>query len=47
MRSTTVLLLKAVPDNYPKTVVSMDPVLRPHAGIEHRRIDEFLLAEDW
>lgn len=39
--------LEAVPDNYPKTVVSMDPVLRPHAGIEHRRIDEFLLAEDW
>ncbi|MBT1161370.1 MULTISPECIES: ATP-binding protein [Bifidobacterium] len=36
-----------VPDNYPKTVVSMDPILRPRDGIEHRRIDEFLLAEDW
>ena len=36
-----------IADNYPKTVVSMDPVLRPQSGIEHRRIDEFLLAEDW
>ena len=37
----------AIMDNYPKTVVSMDPILRPANGIEHRRIDEFLLAEDW
>lgn len=37
----------SIPDNYPKTVVSMDPVLRPHDGIDHRRIDEFLLAGDW
>ena len=36
-----------IADNYPKTVVSMDPVLQSHNGIEHRRIDEFLLAEDW
>lgn len=36
-----------IPDNYPKTVVSMDPILQPRDGIEHRRIDEFLLAEDW
>lgn len=34
-------------DNYPKTVVSMDPLLRPRDGIEHRNIEEFLLAEDW
>ena len=36
-----------ITDNYPKTVVSMDPILRPRDGIEHRRIDEFLLAQDW
>lgn len=40
-------VFKDVPDNYPKTVVSMDPILQPRDGIEHRRIDEFLLAEDW
>lgn len=37
----------SIADNYPKTVVSMDPILRPRNGIEHRRIDEFLLAKDW
>ncbi|WP_082440474.1 ATP-binding protein [Bifidobacterium aesculapii] len=40
-------VFRDIPDNYPKTVVSMDPILRPRDGIEHRRIDEFLLAEDW
>ncbi|MBW3080319.1 ATP-binding protein [Bifidobacterium saguinibicoloris] len=40
-------VFRDVPDNYPKTVVSMDPILRPRDGIEHRRVDEFLLAEDW
>ncbi|RSX53624.1 ATPase [Bifidobacterium goeldii] len=40
-------VFKDIPDNYPKTVVSMDPILQPRDGIEHRRIDEFLLAEDW
>ncbi|MDP9800725.1 putative AAA+ superfamily ATPase [Arcanobacterium wilhelmae] len=39
--------LERISDNYPKTVVSMDPLLRPRAGIEHREISEFLLAEDW
>lgn len=38
---------RSISDNYPKTVVSMDTVLRPHNGIEHRNIEEFLLAEDW
>lgn len=37
----------AIADNYPKTVVSMDPILRPRNGIEHRHIEEFLLAKDW
>lgn len=37
----------AIADNYPKTVVSMDPILRPRNGIEHRHIEEFLLARDW
>ena len=36
-----------IADNYPKTVISMDPVLQPRNGVEHRHIDEFLLAEDW
>lgn len=37
----------SIADNYPKTVVSMDPILQPRNGIEHRHIDEFLLAKDW
>lgn len=36
----------SIADNYPKTVVSMDLILRPRNGIEHRRTDEFLLAKD-
>jgi predicted AAA+ superfamily ATPase len=39
--------LAVIPDNYPKTVVSMDPLLQPRDGIEHRNIEEFLLAQDW
>ncbi|MCI1901763.1 MAG: ATP-binding protein [Bifidobacteriaceae bacterium] len=39
--------LEMIPDNYPKTVVSMDALLQPRGGIEHRNIEEFLLAEDW
>ena len=39
--------LASIRDNHPKTVVSLDPILRPRDGIEHRRIDEFLLSEDW
>lgn len=38
---------RSIDDNYPKTVVSMDPLLRPRNGIEHRNIEEFLLASDW
>ncbi|OZG64047.1 ATP-binding protein [Bifidobacterium eulemuris] len=38
---------RGIEDNYPKTVVSMDPVLRPRDGIEHRNVEEFLLAQDW
>jgi predicted AAA+ superfamily ATPase len=40
-------VLESIRDNFPKTVVSMDPVLRPRNGIEHRHINEFLLATDW
>lgn len=36
-----------IPDNFPRTVVSMDPILRPRDGIAHRHVEEFLLAEDW
>lgn len=39
--------LANIRDNYPKAVVSMDPLLRPRNGIEHRNIEEFLLAQDW
>lgn len=39
-------LLK-IPDNYPKTVLSMDPILRPQKGIEHRNLVEFLLDPAW
>ena len=37
--------LLAIPDNYPKMVVSMDPVIGAgHKGIRHLRIREFLLT---
>ena len=39
-------LLK-IPDNYPKTVLSVDPILRPQKGIEHRNLVEFLLDPAW
>ena len=39
--------LEMISDNYPKTVVSMDTLLQPRGGIEHRNIEEFLLATDW
>lgn len=38
---------RTITDNYPKTVVSMDPILQPRDGIAHRHIEEFLLARDW
>ncbi|WP_172207114.1 ATP-binding protein [Lactococcus hodotermopsidis] len=34
-------------DNYRKIVLSMDLVLQPREGIEHLRVEEFLLREDW
>ena len=37
--------LLAIPDNYPKMVVSMDPVIGAgHKGIRHLHIREFLLT---
>lgn len=36
-----------IADNYPKTVVSLDALLRPRDGIEHRNLVEFLQAADW
>lgn len=33
-----------IKDNWPKLVLSMDPVIRSQQGIEHRNIVEFLLA---
>ena len=39
-------LLK-IPDNYPKTVLSLDPILRSQKGIEHRNLVEFLLDPAW
>lgn len=40
-------VLESIPDNYPKTVLSLDPIVRPRSGIDHRKIPEFLLAADW
>jgi predicted AAA+ superfamily ATPase len=37
--------LLAVQDNYPKLVLSMDPVRQSRDGIEHRSVEEFLLGE--
>ncbi len=37
----------AIKDNYPKTVVFLDPVLRLRAGIGHREFDGFLLEAGW
>ena len=35
-----------IPDNYPKLVVSMDPVIGAgHKGVRHLHIREFLLTE--
>lgn len=38
---------KDVRDNYPKYVVSMDPVDWSQNGIIHRNIVDFLLDENW
>ena len=39
--------LLAVTDNYRKIVVSMDPIVQPRDGIEHKTIAEFLLEDEW
>lgn len=38
-------VLEAIPDNHPKTVVSMDPIARGRNGIEHVNIVDFLMAD--
>ncbi|MDO5092917.1 MAG: ATP-binding protein [Propionibacteriaceae bacterium] len=38
-------VLESLPDNYPKLVVSMDPVARPRNGIGHEHIVDFLMEE--
>lgn len=37
--------LEKIRDNYPKYVVSMDPILQSQNGIEHCHIHDFLLSE--
>ncbi|BDR52322.1 ATPase [Bombiscardovia nodaiensis] len=34
-------------DSYPKTVLTLDPILQPRNGISHRHLEEFLLDKDW
>lgn len=38
-------ILEAIPDNHPKTVVSMDPIARGRNGIEQVNIVDFLMAD--
>ena len=38
--------LRNVPDNWPKLVLSMDPISRSQDGIEHKNITDFLLSGD-
>ncbi|MBQ6067474.1 MAG: ATP-binding protein, partial [Clostridia bacterium] len=40
-------VLEAVPDNYPKYVVSMDEFDMSRNGIKHRNVRDFLLAKEW
>lgn len=40
--------LEAIKDNYPKYVLTMDPLAKDDSGgIFHRRVPDFLLSEDW
>lgn len=39
--------LRRIDDNFPKTVLSLDPLLRPQHGIEHRNLIDFLLDPAW
>lgn len=38
-------VLESIPDNHPKTVVSMEPVSRSRNGIEHVNIVDFLMED--
>ena len=38
--------LRTVPDNWPKLVLSLDPVCRSQDGIEHKNIMDFLLGDE-
>ena len=38
--------LEAIPDNYPKYVISNDPVDMSHNGILHRNIVQFLMGDE-
>ena len=35
--------LLSVPDNFPKLVLSLDPILRPQKGIDHQDLCQWLL----
>ena len=37
--------LLSIPDNFPKVVLSLDPILRPQKGIEHQDLRQWLLSE--
>jgi len=39
--------LEAIPDNYPKYVLSMDELDRSRNGIRHMNIRRFLLEQSW
>lgn len=40
-------VLAMIPDNYPKYVISMDPINQPRKGIRHYHVRDFLLSNDW
>ena len=40
-------VFRAIRDNYPKYVVSMDETDLSRDGIRHRNIRDFLLAQEW
>ena len=37
--------LLSIKDNYPKVVLSLDPILRSQKGIEHKDLRQWLLSE--
>lgn len=38
--------LLSIPDNYPKLVLSLDPILRPQKGIDHQDLRKWLLSTE-